>query len=372
MDWGLAVSASTHAALLLATLIAFSDTKTFEEAQEAVPVEIVTEAQLNEVLRGEKTAKPAPKPVERVERQAEEVVRKPVPVPQPAERETPPPPPPIREALDEPDDAPTPPPRPAPEPKPLALAPTPPPRPEPAPAPAPPTPPHRPEPKPEPKEAQPVPAPAPRVEPPKAEARPEPKPAPTPPVRPKIETAKPEPARDAPKMDQLARLIETKKREEDAQRDAARRAPQAQPSRDPSAIDRLLSRERHQQQASAGPQVSRTASLGAANASAQRMSPSMWGQLDGFLQDKYRGCWNKLGFDGVAYIPQIRVVYNADGALAADPVLVNPSSDPAERSLADSALRAVKRCDPLKIPPEFAPFHAQWGKRTLRFDPEEM
>lgn len=54
---GLVVSAAVHAGLLLATLIAFSDTKKFDDAQETVPVDIVTDAQLNQVMKGEKTAK---------------------------------------------------------------------------------------------------------------------------------------------------------------------------------------------------------------------------------------------------------------------------------------------------------------------------
>jgi len=51
------VSAGGHVALLLATFVAFSDAPKFQEAQESVPVEVITDAQLNEIMRGEKTAK---------------------------------------------------------------------------------------------------------------------------------------------------------------------------------------------------------------------------------------------------------------------------------------------------------------------------
>ena len=37
--------------------LAFSDAKKFEDAQETVPVDIVTDAQINQVMKGEKTAK---------------------------------------------------------------------------------------------------------------------------------------------------------------------------------------------------------------------------------------------------------------------------------------------------------------------------
>ena len=42
------------------------------------------------------------------------------------------------------------------------------------------------------------------------------------------------------------------------------------------------------------------------------------------------------------------------------------------RQQAESALRAVKRCDPLPMPAQFAPYHQEWKTRILRFDPEEM
>ena len=115
------------------------------------------------------------------------------------------------------------------------------------------------------------------------------------------------------------------------------------------------------------------ASLGSPTASAAKMAPTMWAGLDGLMEDQYRACWSYLGLNtGQKYIPQVRVVYGANGALEAEPVLINPPSDPALQSLADSALRAVRRCNPLKIPEQYAPFYEQWKGRVLRFDPEEM
>ena len=120
-------------------------------------------------------------------------------------------------------------------------------------------------------------------------------------------------------------------------------------------------------------QLSHLASLGAPTASAEKMSPSFWAGLDGLLEDQYRSCWSYLGLTaGVKYIPQVRVVYGVDGSLQGQPVLLNPPSDPSMQSLADSALRAVRRCNPLKIPEQYAPYYDQWKGRVLRFDPEEM
>ena len=68
---GLPISATLHAGLIAAALLAFSDAPKFGEVQESVPVEVVTVAQLNQVMKGEKTAR-ATRPTPRAERVAEQ------------------------------------------------------------------------------------------------------------------------------------------------------------------------------------------------------------------------------------------------------------------------------------------------------------
>ncbi|MDQ4135731.1 MAG: protein TolA, partial [Pseudomonadota bacterium] len=68
---GLWVSGAAHAAMLGAAIFAFSAPH-FPEAQEGIPVEVITDNQFSEITRGEKTAsevKPDPNP--RVDRVAE-------------------------------------------------------------------------------------------------------------------------------------------------------------------------------------------------------------------------------------------------------------------------------------------------------------
>lgn len=356
---GLVASVVMHVVGIGLSGLYLSDAKEFEENQEAIPIEVVTQAELNQVTRGDKTAAPAPTPQTKAEHQAETDFSPPKPVERPAERDLPPPPPPppIRDVPEPPQRA--------------ALAPPP------EPPPRPPEPKVEPKP-PEPKPPEPVAAPQPPRRPPEpvreAKAEPVPEKAeptpPTPPPRPRAE-----PRREPPRPDQLAKLIEDK-REPDK--------PAPTRSADPDAIRKLISQERTQdrnnernaeraqQRAATARDNARQAALGTATARSEKMSPSMWGQLDGYLQEQYRACWNKFGFDGQSYIPQIRVLFNADGSLAAEPSLVNPPSDVSEKALAASAMRAVRRCDPIRIPPQYAPYHAQWKARTLRFDPQEM
>lgn len=363
---GVVISAAGHAALLAATLVAFSSTPQFQEAQESVPVEIVTDQQLNEIMRGEKTAKETKPLPPRADKVAEQTETRPTPVVREAKIDTAAPPP---EGKREPDpgaddkpaplpprQAATPPPTPPmPEPRPEL------PRPEPAKA-------EKAEPKkPEPKEAE-------AIEPPKTQKpREEPKKVVETPVPPRI-PPRPKEAQQPPKLDQVAKLLEQKKSDEKPVAKPRSGDEQSQKARtDPTEISRLLSREDSQQRASTGQAVSRQASLGTATANAPKMSPSLWASLDGLLQDQYKQCWSYLGSSsGQRYIPQIKVEYTREGALAIQPALLNPPSDPSLTSLAESAVRAVRRCNPLKIPAQYQPYFEQWRARILRFDPEEM
>ena len=70
-------------------------------------------------------------------------------------------------------------------------------------------------------------------------------------------------------------------------------------------------------------------------------------------------------------ITTIEGVANADGSLSARPILINPPTDRAWRAHAESAMRAVKKCDPLHVPPQYAPYFDQWKVETIHFDPRE-
>ena len=401
LDWrrspGWIVSAAAHGALLAGLIVALPDARKFTDAQETVPVEILTDEQFNQIVKGDKQAKQQ-RPDQRADKIADTPESNPEPPIAQAKKNIPTPPPPLKRQQDPgQDDAPEPA---EPAPKVAAL---PPPRPqreeEPAPAPAPPVRPPQPArpvapapPKPVAKNAEiPLPPLRPKIEP-KTEPKPEPKKvAAKPPEKPAVEPPeKPEPPaplppsrpRDLPrtvaakpKPDRIAKLLQQRKRD-----DATRARPRSgdqneQPQRkfDRNAISRLLSREPAERRAAAGRKVQRQARLGSPTASAAKMSPSMWGQLDGLMQEQYKRCWSYLGLaTGRRYIPQIRVSYAPTGRLTSGPTLLNPPADPSMRSLADSALRAVRKCDPLRIPPQFAPYHDQWKSRVLRFDPEEM
>lgn len=355
---GAAVSGAAHLALLAAMLWSFSGAASVEDAQEAIPIETLTASQFNEIMKGEKTGKLSQTPRLRAEKRAEASEPRPVSALAPGKI-----------------DVPTPPPRGKPAEDPGHAEET-----KPAPTPPAPTPPERPvetaklEAKPE----------------PKAEAKPEPvnpdaealdkKPVP----KPKVEAKKPvePPKKPEPKFkpDEVAKLLAEKKPDEPKPDQKPAPKPRsgeadADPSQkfDVGAISRLLNKDAPQRKAATGRDLAQTASLGAPNASAARMAPSLWAQLDGLLQDQYRHCWTFVGLAGQEkYVPQIRVQLAQDGSLVGQPELLNPPPDPNLRSLAESALRATRRCNPLRIPAQFQPYYEQWKGRIVRFDPEDM
>lgn len=383
---GFVVSVAVHVAALGAALVSFSSVQKFDDVQETVPVEMVTDAQFNQIMRGEKTTKEVrPEAVAKAQQVDKVSEIKPTPVVPDQKRDAPAPPPPpppplppVKQAMLDP------------EPPPPPVADLPPERPQtppPTPTPPAPVPPVRNV------EAEPV-APKP-PEPPKPvpPLPPVAKPVPKPPLPPHPDAAKlhdksppPKPkAVERPKVDQLAKLMEE---QPDDPAPATKPTPvKPAPSKSKPAPDNsenskfdltditklLLSHDAPAQRASRGPDTSHLASLGSPTASAAKMSPSLWAGLDGLLEDQYRQCWSYLGLTtGQKYIPQVRVVYGPNGGLQAEPVLINPPSDPALQNLADSALRAVRRCNPLKIPDQYAPYYELWKGRVLRFDPEEM
>jgi colicin import membrane protein len=349
---GFAVSGGVHIGLLALALVSLSQSPQFDDAQESVPVEILSAQQLNQIMKGEKTAAEV-KPPQRAEEIAERAELKPQASPSDAPKDVAAPPPPLKRQTDlvqaQQQAAPKPP--------------------EHGVASAPPRPP--------PETAK----PAPKSEPVKQSVAP-----PPPPVNEAEETAAPELAHSKPvepqkkpapkfKPDQLAKLLDQEKQKEKQKAAAKPRSEAAEPQQkfDPGDIAKFLNKEAPQGKQASGHDLAQVASLGSPTASAAKMSPSLWDQLDGLLREQYKRCWSFAGLGGQQkYIPEIHVQYTLDGSLVGQPVLLNPPSDPNLRALADSAMRAVRRCDPLRIPSQYQLYYDQWKGRIVRFDPDEM
>jgi colicin import membrane protein len=369
---GIAVSGAAHLALLLTMILAFAGAKKFDDAQESIAVEVVTDSQFNEIMKGEKTA-PAVRPdaQPRAEKVADITDTKLSPPVAEAKRDIPAPPP--KPADPGQDDQPEPP-------KPVAALPPAQSVPQP-PDPSPPEPPKRAA---EPSQQTVKPDSAEAIEPPvkpKSEVKKdaEAKPTPEPPKKLRPVEKPPDPKQKANEnpLAQVTKLLEQKKLEEMAKADPKPTKPKPseetiQHKYDVTAITKLLTRDAPQQTASTARDLNQMASLGTASGSAAKMSPSLMGQLDEYMIEQYKRCWNPVGLETGRYMPKISVKYNLDGSLAGEPRLINPSADPASRALAESALRAVHICNPLTIPTQFQPYYQEWKDRTLSFNPEDF
>ena len=342
---GYIASSAAHVALLAMALLSFSRSPTFDDAQETIPIEMVTNQDFNQIMHGDKTAKQV-QPKQRADKIADTIEAKPQPPIADAKRDVPTPPPPLKRISDPGEADKVEPPKP-----PAQTAAVPPPQAS-KPAPIPPV---------TDQDAEAI-KPLPKVQPPKDQPK-------------KDEAKKPE-----LKFDQIAKLLAQDKKPDPKPVEAAAKPRSGDDSKDPprkfSADDiaRLLSKETPQRKAAANKELQQLASLGSPTASAEKMSPSFQAQMEGWFQDHFQGCWTQpiTVPAGPKYVPEIRVPLNLDGSLAADPSLLNPPDDPAWQPLADSAMRAVHTCDPLPVPDIYKPYYDEWRDRIVRFNDEDM
>jgi colicin import membrane protein len=379
---GVWVSSAAHVALLAAGLFAFA-TQKLPDAEEGIPVEVITDNQLSEITRGETNAKQAePQPKPRVDRVAEKPEER---DPGEAKKDVPSPPtrPQEMKVAEEPVEAAVPPPAPPPPP-PLRTA-LPEPKPEPVKTPEPP---RREElvKLAEAQEAEMQAKAEAQAKAAKAKAEAEAKAKAVAEAKAKAEAeakaqadaeahAKAEAERQKRLAEQKAKQLAEAKAKAEAEAKAKKQAELANKF-DPGNIANLLkSKEPAQSSGSAGHEVQRTASLGTAAGTAQRLNPSQRDALMGLLRDQLHRCWQApIGAQGADKppVPSVRVSLKEDGSLARDPAVINSSADPLFRAVADSATRATRRCSPLRIPAQFQPYYQDWKDLVVNFDPRDL
>jgi len=85
------------------------------------------------------------------------------------------------------------------------------------------------------------------------------------------------------------------------------------------------------------------------------------------LRKQLYGCWNRpagvSGADADAPSATVRFKLKQDGSLAGEPMVVGSHADPSQ-AVAKTALAAVKRCQPLRLPPNLYEF---WKEVEINF-----
>jgi outer membrane biosynthesis protein TonB len=206
------------------------------------------------------------------------------------------------------------------------------------------------------------------------EAPPEAKP---PEPKPKPAEAKKEPEKK-PDVESLQKAEKKEPRKEEVKlppkkpepkKDVAEKKPQQdQPKFDADRIAALLDKRQPTRLAAAGNMLSAAPSLGTTTGSAPKLSMS---EIDA-LRARIQQCWNPPAGAAEAkdLIVEVRIRFNQDGSLAAQPTVSNRGSATYFQVAAESALRAVVRCAPYTFLP--AAKYDAWKDVEVTFDPRDM
>lgn len=171
---------------------------------------------------------------------------------------------------------------------------------------------------------------------------------------------KPEPKHEAkptsPKPDTIAEALKKEQAKPEPKKEEAKvptpphrpEPPKTQPKFDAVRIAALLDKRDAQRTTSLGELINHTPTLGSSKGSAPTLSQN---EIDA-LRAQIRRCWNPPA--GAANAQDLRVDMNVklriDGSLAAQPVLLERGTSPYFQVFAESALRAVERCQPYSLP----------------------
>ncbi len=131
----------------------------------------------------------------------------------------------------------------------------------------------------------------------------------------------------------------------------------------------LASKAPSQSTGATGRDVQRTASLGASTGTAQRLSPSLRDALIGMLTSQIERCYSAPpGAAQGVVLPMLDIRLNPDGSLSTEPRIMRGGANSVDQSIAQAALRAVRRCAPYKIPAQYAPYYNDWKAINAEFE----
>ena len=132
----------------------------------------------------------------------------------------------------------------------------------------------------------------------------------------------------------------------------------------------LDNKQKSQSSGATGTEVQKTASLGTATGTAAKLNPSQRDALMGILQEQIQRCYtapiSASGGDGTPPLLDIRL--NQDGSLASEPTVLRAGSSSTDQAVASAALRAVRRCAPYRVPSQYMQFYSDWKILNVQFD----
>ena len=221
---------------------------------------------------------------------------------------------------------------------------------------------------PEPKQAEPKP-PEPEKPLPKVAALPEPEPEPAPPlVKPEPMPKPPEPEVESPQPPEPRQAVPIPRPRPAPKRPEKKIARSPAPKERKFESDKIAALLDKQTPASAPDVTRKSASLG--TKSGRPVSEMSQSELDA-LRAQIQRCWNPpLGaIEAESLKVRLKLELKPDGRLAGRPEVINEGTSPFFRAAADSARRAVQRCQPYSLPSDK---YETWRDVIVTFDPREM
>lgn len=181
----------------------------------------------------------------------------------------------------------------------------------------------------------------------------------------KMVTPEPAPAQQVRVPEPPKRPPIPKQKPKPAEATADARTPQR--TFDPNRIAALLDKRDPTRPRIAAPEVSPQATLGTPTGFGQRLTQS---EIDA-LRAQIQACWNPpVGAEEAEkLIVRLRIQFKQDGTLSREPELMNRASGSYFQIAAESAMRAVRRCQPYTLP---AHKYDIWKDVEVTFDPRDM
>jgi len=176
---------------------------------------------------------------------------------------------------------------------------------------------------------------------------------------------KPDPIADAIRRDEAKKPEPPKKQAETPT--PPKKPPPPQPRFDANKISALLDKRDPRRESLTGATLNPTAALGAPTGTAMALSQS---ELDA-LRAQIQACWNPpVGvMDAKGLVVTVRLMLKQDGSLSTEPLVTNRGSNALFQVAAESALRAIRRCAPYRLP--IAKYEV-WKDVEVDFDPRDM
>jgi outer membrane biosynthesis protein TonB len=177
---------------------------------------------------------------------------------------------------------------------------------------------------------------------------------------------------EAKRKEDAKRADDAKKREEAKKREDAKRREEAK-KREEQKFDfdriqtALLDKRAPQRAIATGTLVNPNPSLGSPLGNAPELSQN---EIDA-LRAQLMGCWNPpVGVaDAKDLIVIVRFALNRDGSVSGDPTVVNHGDSSLFQIAAESATRAVRRCQPFRLP---VSKYDAWRDVEVKFDPNDL